>query len=385
VCDEINEGKHDDEFPLHIWQTGSGTHTNMNLNEVIANICNQRLTGKLGTKSPIHPNDHVNMSQSSNDSFITVAHISVASLLKKELVPNLKYMIEGFKKKQKEFKDIVKLGRTHFEDAVPMTFGQEFSGYTKILENSLEQIEVSTRHIYELASGGTAVGTGINTNHLFGKTVASEVTNELGIKFITAPNKFEVMSSHNTVLVASDALKLLATNIMKISNDLRFMGSGPRGGIHELLLPENEAGSSIMPGKVNPTQCEAAAMVSIQVMSNNLALTIANSQGYLELNLYNPIILYNIFQSINILKDVCINFTKFCILGLKVNKPIVKGYLDNALTLATALNKYIGYDKATNLSHYAFNHNMSLREANKILNYLPDDKLVEYLDPSKMV
>ena len=385
VCDDIFNNKYNNEFPLHIWQTGSGTHTNMNLNEVIANICNKRLTGKLGTKTPINPNDHVNMSQSSNDSFISVMHIYVALLVTKNLIPNLTYMINGFKKKQHEFKDVIKLGRTHLEDAVPITFGQEFSGFVAILEDSLKQIKSSLKHIYQLAAGGTAIGTGINTHPQFGKAIAKEVSIETHLPFITAPNKFGEISSHNAVLEMSDAFKVLATNIIKIANDIRWLGSGPRAGLSELILPQNEAGSSIMPGKVNPTQCEAAIMVSVQVMANNMAITIANSQGHFELNVYNPLMLYNISQSIRMLSDVCINLTKFCILGLKINKEKVKEYLDNALTLATVLNPHIGYDKATKLAHYAYDKNISLKEANNVLKYVPEDKLMEYLDPKKMV
>jgi len=385
VCDEILHNKYNNEFPLHIWQTGSGTQTNMNVNEVIANLCNEKLTGKLGTKTPIHPNNDVNMSQSSNDSFITAIHIYVAIITNKKLIPNLEYMISGFKKKQHEFKDIIKLGRTHLQDAVPLTFGQEFSGFIYILEDSLEQIKYSLKNIYKLAAGGTAVGTGINTHPQFGKLVAAEVSSLTKLPFITAPNKFGEISSHNAVLEMSDATKVLATNLMKIANDIRWLGSGPRAGLNELILPQNEPGSSIMPGKINPTQCEAAAMVSVQVMANNMAISFSNSQGYFELNVYNPIMLYNISQSINMLSDVCINFTKYCILGLKVNKEKVKGYLENALTLATKLNPYIGYDKATKLAHYAYDKKLSLIQANHELKYLSDEDLNKYLRPEKMV
>jgi fumarate hydratase class II len=385
VCDEILDNKYNNQFPLHIWQTGSGTQTNMNINEVIANICDKKLTGKLGTKTPIHPNDDVNMSQSSNDSFITAMHIYVAIITNKKLIPNLKYMIDGFKKKQHEFNDIIKLGRTHLEDALPITFGQEFSGFVSILEDSLEQIKQALKNIYKLAAGGTAVGTGINTVPQFGKLVVAEISLETHLPFISAPNKFGELSSHNAILEMSNATKVFATNLMKIANDIRWLGSGPRAGLNELLLPQNEPGSSIMPGKVNPTQCEAAAMVSVQVMANNMAITIANSQGYFELNVYNPIMLYNISQTMNMLSDVCINFTKYCILGLKVNKEKVKGYVENALTLATALNPYIGYDKATKLAHYAYDKNLSLKEANNILKFLPETDLDKYLKPSKMV
>jgi fumarate hydratase class II len=294
VCNEILDNQYKDEFPLHIWQTGSGTQTNMNVNEVISNMCNKKLTGKLGTKEPIHPNNHVNMSQSSNDSFITVIHIFVALFVNKKLLPSLEYMIKGFKQKQEEFKDIIKIGRTHLEDAVPLTFGQEFSGYVAIFEDSHSSIKCSLQHIYQLAAGGTAVGTGINTHPQFGKMVAEEVSKATHLPFVTAENKFGEMSSHNAVLKMSDSFKLLATNLMKVANDIRWLGSGPRAGLSELILPQNEPGSSIMPGKVNPTQCEAAAMVSVQVIANNTAITIANTQGYFELNVYNPIMLYNI-------------------------------------------------------------------------------------------
>lgn len=385
VCNEILDNKYNDEFPLHIWQTGSGTQTNMNVNEVIANICNKKLTGQLGTKNPIHPNNHVNMSQSSNDSFITVIHISVAILVNKKLIPNLEYMIHGFKIKQKEFKDVIKIGRTHLEDAVPLTFGQEFSGYVALLEDALYQIKNALKHIYELATGGTAVGTGLNTPKNFDKIVVNEVSLETKLPFKVAENKFAEMSSHNAILEMSDAFKVLATNIMKIANDIRWSGSGPKTGLSELILPQNEPGSSIMPGKVNPTQCEAAAMVSVQVIANNTAITIANTQGYFELNVYNPLMLYNITQSITMLSDVCINLTKFCILGLKINKEKIKQNVENTLTLATALNPYIGYDKATKLAHYAYDKNITLKQANIELKYLPEDKFEKYLDPRKMI
>jgi fumarate hydratase class II len=385
VCDEILNNKYNNEFPLHIWQTGSGTQTNMNINEVIANICNKILIGKLGTKYPIHPNDHINMSQSSNDSFITVIHISIALSVNNKLIPNLNYMINEFKKKQHEYKDIIKLGRTHLEDAIPMTFGQEFSGFVSILEDSLNQIKHALKNINHLAAGGTAIGTGINAPKEFGKFVALEVSKETHLPFVSAKNKFALLSSHNAVLEMSNAFKVLATNIMKIANDIRWLGSGPRAGLRELILPQNEAGSSIMPGKVNPTQCEAAAMVSVQVIANNMAITIANTQGYFELNVYNPLMLYNIEQSIRMLSDVCINFTKYCISGIKVNTKQVTEYLDNALTLATILNPYIGYDKATKLAHYAYDNNISLKEANSILKYLPENTINRYLNPKQMI
>lgn len=385
VCNAIMNNQYNDEFPCHIWQTGSGTQSNMNVNEVVANICNKMLGKPLDAGQPINPNDDVNMSQSSNDSFITVMQIFIATQVSKKLIPNLEFMIKGFQQKQEEFKDIIKIGRTHYEDAVPITFGQEFSGYVAALQNCLNQIKHALIGNYKLASGGTAVGTGLNTVPQFGKELAKEVAKETGLPFITAPNKFVVMSLHNCVVEMSDAMKLLATNIMKIANDFRFMSSGPRTGIRELLIPQNEAGSSIMPGKVNPTQCEAAAMASIQVMANNFAITFSNSQGLLELCIYNPIMLYNINQSIGLLSDVCINFTKFCLLDTKVNLPVVKNYVENALTLATALNKHIGYDNATKIAMYAHQNNMSLKEANQHLKIISDADLEKYLQPKFMV
>jgi fumarate hydratase class II len=385
VCDLIIDNKFNDEFPLYIWQTGSGTQTNMNLNEVIANIGNKLLHSKLGSKYPINPNDDVNMSQSSNDSFISVMHITIAILINYSLIPNLEYMIDGLKKKKEEFKNIIKIGRTHFEDAVPITFGQEFSGYVALLENDLKNIKFALKSIYKLAAGGTAVGTGLDAPKNFGSTIAKIISKETDLPFVSADNKYAEISSHNAVLQMSDALKLLATNMYKIASDIRIMGSGPRTGIHELLLPQNEPGSSIMPGKVNPTQCESVTMISIQVMSNNNAVTFANSQGILELNVYNPIMLYNINQSIYLLSDSCHNFTKYCIKDLKVNKKKVDEYVNNALTLVTALNTHIGYEKSSILADYAEKHNISLREANEKLNIISDKKLMEYINPKKMV
>lgn len=383
VCNEILEGKLDGEFPLYIWQTGSGTHTNMNLNEVIANRCNEILIGKLGTKSPIHPNNHVNMSQSSNGTFISAIHISIALSVTKQLIPNLRYMIKGFKQKKLEFNNIIKIGRTHLEDALPLTFGEEFSGYIALLEDSLNQINMSLKNIYKLAVGGTAVGNGINSSKPFAILIAKEISNETKLPFVTAPNKFAELSSHNAVLEMSNALKVLATNIMKIANDIRWMGSGPKTGLNELLLPQNEPGSSIMAGKVNPTQCEAATMVAVQVIANNMAITIANSQGNFEMNVYNPLMIYNINQSIYLLSDVCVNFTKFCIIGLKVNREKIKYNVDNSLSMVTLLNPYIGYDKATKLAHYAYDNNISLKEANNKLKFLNENDFDKYINSYK--
>jgi fumarate hydratase class II len=385
ACDDIIHGKYNDEFPLHIWQTGSGTQTNMNVNEVIANICNKKLTGKLGTKTPIHPNNHVNMSQSSNDSFISVIHVFVSVYIKTHTLPAIQYLHDVLKLKSKEFHSIIKIGRTHLQDAVPITFGQEFSGYVGIIHDSMTQLEKSLSHLHELAVGGTAVGTGLNTIPDFGPTVCTYLESKTKIKFVSAPNKFSEMSSHNAVLEVSNALKVLATNISKIANDIRLMGSGPKAGFYELKLPQNEPGSSIMPGKVNPTQCEAAIMASVQVIANNLAITIANTGGQFELNAYNPLMLLNITQSMRLMTDVCTNLTKFCIRGLKVNRDIVKQKLDSSLTLATSLNKHIGYDKATTLVHYAYDHGITLQEANQKLKYVSDADLNKFLDPRKMI
>lgn len=385
VCNEILEGKLDNEFPLYIWQTGSGTQTNMNLNEVIANRCNQLLIRKLGTKTPIHPNNHVNLSQSSNDTFITAMHISIALSITKHLIPNLKYMIHGFKQKKQEFNNIIKIGRTHLQDALPLTFGEEFSGYIALLEDVLNQIKFCLKNIYKLAVGGTAVGNGINSSKQFGPLITKEIAKETKLPFSSAPNKFAELSSHNAVLEMSDALKVFATNIMKIANDIRWMGSGPKTGLNELILPQNEPGSSIMAGKVNPTQCEAATMVSVQVIANNLAITIANSQGNFEMNVYNPLMIYNINQSIYLLSDVCVNFTKFCIIGLKVNYEKIKNNMEQTLTIVTLLNPYIGYDKSTELAHYAYDNNITLKEANNKLKFLKEDDFEKYINNYKII
>lgn len=385
VCNEIINKKLDDQFPVHIWQTGSGTHTNMNLNEVISNRSIEILKGKKGSKTPVHPNDHVNMSQSSNDSFPTVLYMATAIQINKKLLKNLKYMIQGFKKKQTEFKNIIKIGRTHLQDATPISFFQEFSGYVTLFEDSYNKIKDSLKELYKLPAGGTAVGTGINTHPKYAKTVAAEIKKQTKLPFSSAKNKFSVMSSHNAIQECSGALTVLASNIIKIANDIRWMGSGPKTGLKELILPSNEPGSSIMPGKVNPTQCEAAIMVAVKVMGNNQDIINANSQGNFELNIFNPLMALNIIQSINLLNDVCINLTKFCILGLKVNKSQIKYNVENALTIATALNPHIGYDSASKLAQYALKHNMSLRDANRKLKFLSDNDIVRYLDVKKMI
>ena len=383
VCNLIIDNKYNNEFPLYVWQ--SGTNINMNLNEVIANIGNQMLHSKLGSKYPIDPNDHVNMSQASTDSYITVMHVTSAILINYKLIPNLKYMIDAFKKKQEEFKNIIKIGRSHFEDAEPITLGQEFSAYVSVLEFDLKNIKNALNSIYQLAAGGTQVGTGLNAPKKFGPVIAKCISKETNLPFVSAENKFAAVSTHNDVVQMSDALTLLATNMYKIACDIRILGSGPRTGIHELLLPEFEPGSSVEPGKVNPTQCESILMVTGQVMANNSAITFGNSQGILEMNTIKPMILYNILQIIPLLSDACYNFTKYCVSGLKVNKPKIEEYLNNSLSLITALVPAIGFEKASTLANYALKNNLSLRDANAKLNIVSDKELMFYVNPKKMV
>lgn len=385
VCDEIIGGQLKDQFPLHVWQTGSGTHTNMNVNEVISNRSIEILNGKKGSKYPVHPNDDVNKSQSSNDSFPTVLYMTTAILIHTKLLKSVNYLIHGLKKKQNEFKNIIKIGRTHLEDATPISFGQEFSGYVALIEDCYNQIKQSLNGLYELPAGGTAVGTGINTHPKYSSTVVIEIKRLTGLPFTSAKNKFSLLSSHNAIQNCSSSLTLLASNIMKIANDIRWMGSGPKTGLKELILPSNEPGSSIMPGKINPSQCEAVIMVALQVMGNNNTIMNANSQGNFELNVNNPLMAHNIIQSINILNDVCIHFTKYCILGLKINKKQIQYNVDNALSIVIALNPYIGYDNSFKLALYALQHDISLRKANQTLKLMDDDLLLKHLDVSKMI
>jgi len=366
ICQKILDHQFDQEFPLHIWQGGSGTHTHMNVNEVIANLCHHFFP-----KEPnINPHDDVNRSQSTNDSFISSFHIFVALSLHKKLIPSLLYLISVFHQKELEYHSILKLGRTHLQDAVPLTFGQEFSGYVALLKNSLEQIQSSLQYIYPLAAGGMAVGTVLNTDPRFGHWMVQEIKKETHLPFQSASNTFALLSSHNGILAVSNAMNVLATNLLKIANDIRWLGSGPTAGLNELVLPSNESGSSIMPGKVNPTQCEMITMISIQVMANHLAVSIANSQGNFELNVFNPLMLYNMSQSIHLLSDGCKSFADHCIRGLKVNITKVQGYVENALSLATFFNPVIGYDKAAHLVRFALDKHISLRQANEQLHYL---------------
>lgn len=384
AANEIISGQLDDHFPLSIWQTGSGTQTNMNVNEVISNRAIEMTGGTLGSKKPIHPNDDVNMSQSSNDTFPTAMHIAAVIELNKNLLPALQKMGTALKEKSDEFAPIVKIGRTHLMDAVPLTLGQEFSGYVAQITQNIERIHLVLPHLYELAIGGTAVGTGLNAHPDFGKKMAAKIAELTGLPFISAPNKFAALSSHDPLVFASGALKTLACSLMKIANDIRWMGSGPRAGLHELYLPENEPGSSIMPGKVNPTQCEAMTMVCTQVIGNDTTITMAGSQGNFELNVYKTVIIHNFLQSITLLTDACRTFTDYLIVGLTPNENQIKHHVDQSLMLVTALSPKIGYDKAAEIAHKAFHENLTLREASRKLGYLTDDEFDKLIQPHKM-
>lgn len=385
ATDEVIDGTLDEHFPLNIWQTGSGTQTNMNANEVISNRAIELTGGKKGSKDPIHPNDHVNMSQSSNDAFPTAMHIAAAEEITSKLLPALKLMRDALAKKSREFASIIKTGRTHLMDAVPLSLGQEFSGYVAQLDEDIERINSCLPKIYELALGGTAVGTGLNAHPEFAKRVAKKIGENTGLPFVTAPNKFAVMAAHDALVFTSGALKTLACSLMKIANDLRWMGSGPRCGLHELFLPANEPGSSIMPGKVNPTQCEALTMVAVQVMGNDVAITIAGSQGNFELNVFKPLIIFNLLQSISLLSDACENFATHFIDGVRPNEKRLKWYVEQSLMLVTALNPKIGYDKAAEVAYKAYEEEISLKEACLKLGYLSAEEFDQIVRPEKMI
>jgi fumarate hydratase class II len=370
ACDEILQGKFDNHFPLSVWQTGSGTQTNMNCNEVIANIANERAGNKLGSKKPIHPNDDVNMSQSSNDAFPTAMNIAAVNSLLNALFPKLINLRDALEQKRKQFAKIVKVGRTHLQDAVPMTLGQEFSGYVAQLDACIGNFIGILPQLMELAIGGTAVGTGINAPKNFDQIVVTEINDVLSAEFAVAPNKFAALASHDALVMASGALKTLACALMKIANDIRWLASGPRCGIGELILPENEPGSSIMPGKVNPTQCEALTMICIQVMGNDAAISFAGSQGNFELNVFKPLIIYNFLQSVNLLADGCYSFAEHAIKGLKADKEKIADYVNSSLMLVTALTPKIGYDKAAAIAKKAHKENLTLKEACLKLKYL---------------
>ena len=385
AADEVMAGKLDDHFPLRVWQTGSGTQSNMNVNEVIANRAIEIAGGRLGSKNPIHPNDHVNMSQSSNDTFPTAMYIAAVKGLQRKLIPALKQLQQGVQTKADEFAKIVKIGRTHLQDAVPLTLGQEFSGYAAQLTNALNAIENSIPALYELALGGTAVGTGINSHPEFASQVAAQIADISGIKFVSAPNKFSVLAAHDAIVTASGALKTLACALMKIANDIRWLGSGPRSGLGELLLPANEPGSSIMPGKVNPTQCEAITMVCTQVMGNDAAISFAGSQGNFELNVYKPVMIYNLLNSIDIMSDSMSLFERYCVAGLEPNIRKIQYFLENSLMLVTALNPHIGYDKAAAIAKKALVEESTLKEAAIALEYLTAEQFDEWVKPEQMI
>jgi fumarate hydratase class II len=385
VCDEILAGQHHDMFPLHVWMTGSGTQFNMNVNEVMSNRCCQLAGTPLGSKTPVHPNDHVNMSQSSNDSFPSAMNIAAAVNVKQRLLPAVQRLHDAISAKVDEWKDIVKIGRTHMQDATPLTLGQEWSGYAGMLADDMERIEDALKGVYRLALGGTAVGTGINSAPGFAEAVAAEIAKLTGLPFVTAPNKFTVQGAHDAQVQLSGSLRTLAVSLYKIANDIRLMSCGPRAGFAELLIPENEPGSSIMPGKVNPTQAEALTMISVQVMANDVAVGFGGAGGYLEMNVYKPLVIFNIAHSITIMTDGCTNFRKFLVEGTKPNVKKIKEYVDRSLMLVTALSPVIGYDKASKIAHYAMDNDLTLKAAALKLGFVTEEEFDRVVDPAKMV
>ena len=385
AAEEIIAGKLDDQFPLSVWQTGSGTHTNMNLNEVIANRAIEMAGGTLGSKTPIHPNDDVNKSQSSNDTFPTAMHIAAVTAIKRNLLPAVESLVDLLQKKSDEFANIVKIGRTHLMDAVPLTLGQEFSGYATQVERGRQRVEQSLLYLCELAIGGTAVGTGLNTHPEYAVRVAKKIAELTGLPFVSAPNKFEALAAHDAIVQTSGALKILAVSLFKIANDIRWLASGPRCGIGEITLPANEPGSSIMPGKINPTQCEALTMIAAQVIGNDATITFAGASGNFELNVYKPVIIYNLLQSVQLLGDGCRSFGEKCVAGIKANEPVIARYVENSLMLVTALNQHIGYDKAARIAKEAHAKGVTLKEAAVDLGILSAEKFDELVVPEKMV
>ena len=385
ASDEVIKGNLNENFPLKVWQTGSGTQTNMNVNEVIANRAIEILGGKKGTKKPVHPNDHVNKSQSTNDVFPTAMHIAVAMETVNKLLPNLKILEKEIKKKTKEFDKIIKIGRTHLQDATPLSLGQEFSGYLTQISKSITRIELALKEIYFLAQGGTAVGTGLNSKKNFDKKIVKEINKITKLPFKPAVNKFAELAAHDSLVNFSGALNTCAVALMKISNDIRFLGSGPRAGYGELILPENEPGSSIMPGKVNPTQCEAVTMVCVKVIGNHTGITIAGSHGHFELNVFKPLIAHNILQSIDLLGDSTKNFAQFCVKGIRANKKRIKEHLDNSLMLVTALAPYIGYDNAAKIAKTALKNGTTLKYETLKTNLITENDYDKIVNPRKMI
>ena len=385
ASEEVIKGKLDENFPLKVWQTGSGTQTNMNVNEVIANKAIEIMGGKKGSKKPVHPNDHVNKSQSTNDVFPTAMHISVAQETINKLLPSLKILEKALNKKSKEFNKIIKIGRTHLQDATPISLGQEFSGYQVQLKKCIERIEYALKEIYYLAQGGTAVGTGINSRKGFDKKIVKEIAKYTKIPFKPAQNKFAELAAHDSIVNFSGTLNTCAVALMKISNDIRFLGSGPRAGYGELILPENEPGSSIMPGKINPTQCEAVTMVCVKVIGNHTGVTLAGSHGHFELNVFKPMIAYNILQSIDLIADSTKNFAIYCVKGIKANRKKIKEHLDNSLMLVTALAPHIGYDNAAKIAKNALKNNTTLKHEALKTGLIQEKDYEHIVDPAKMI
>jgi len=385
VCDEILAGHHQDMFPLHVWMTGSGTQFNMNVNEVISNRCCQLAGTHLGSKTPVHPNDHVNMAQSSNDTFPSAMYMAAATNVKQRLIPNVEALRQAIAAKVETWKGIVKIGRTHMQDATPITLGQEWSGYEGMLADDLGRIEDALKGVYHLALGGTAVGTGINSAPGFGEAAVAEIAKLTGLPFVSAPNKFTVQGAHDALVQLSGTLRTLAVSLYKIANDIRLMSCGPRAGFAELEIPENEPGSSIMPGKVNPTQSEALTMLAVQVMANDVAVGFGGAGGYLEMNVYKPLIIFNVTHSITILSDGCTNFRKFLVEGTKPNLKKINEYVDRSLMLVTALSPVIGYDKASMIAHYALDNDLTLKAAALKLGFVTEAEFDRVVDPTKMV
>jgi fumarate hydratase class II len=385
ASDEILAGQHEEMFPLHVWMTGSGTQFNMNVNEVISNRCCQLAGTPLGSKTPVHPNDHVNMSQSSNDTFPSAMNIATAVGVRQRLIPAVRALHDALAAKADEWKDIIKIGRTHMQDATPLTLGEEWSGYVGMLVDNLQRLEDALKGVYRLALGGTAVGTGINAAPGFGQAAAAEIASLTNLPFVSAPNKFAVQGAHDDLVALSGALRTLAVSFYKIANDIRLMSCGPRAGFAELVIPENEPGSSIMPGKVNPTQAEALTMIAVQVMANDVAVGLGGAGGYLEMNVYKPLLIFNVAHSITILADGCTNFRKFLIEGTQPNRKKIHEYVERSLMLVTALSPVIGYDKASKIAHYALDNDLTLKQAALKLGFVTEKEFDRVVDPLKMV